>query len=63
MVVAQLEEWSLPALEDPGSNPAINNLKREHLFSVNCIKKTKLKKRGRVWPIFNEKSVNIVKAF
>ena len=45
VVVAQLVERSLLIPEVRGSNPVIGKyLLIEHLFSVNCIKKTKIKK-------------------
>ena len=33
-----------------GSNPVIGKIYIEHLFTVNCIEKIKMKKRGRKWP-------------
>ena len=44
MVVAQLIERSLPIPEVRGSNPVIDKICIEHLFIVNCIEKTKIKK-------------------
>ena len=46
MAVAQLAERPLPILEVGGSNLVIgNNLYIEHLFTVNCIEKTKIKEK------------------
>ena len=45
MVVAQLVERLLPIPEVRNSNPVIGKIYIEHLFSVNCIKKTKIKKK------------------
>ena len=47
VVVAQLAEQSLPTPEDPGSNATIGNFYKEHLFAVNCLGKTKMKKRAQ----------------
>ena len=44
MVVAQLEERLLPIPEVRGSYPVID-FYMEHLFTVNCIVKTKIKKK------------------
>ena len=38
VVGAQLEAGLLPSPEDPGSNPAISNFYKKHIFSVNCWK-------------------------
>ena len=43
--MAQLVERSLPTSEVRGSNPAIGNFYIEHLFTVNCVEKTKIKKK------------------
>ena len=57
VVVAQLVERSLPIPKVHGLNPVISKIYIEHLFTVNCIEKTKIKeKRGREWPIFNKKN-------
>ena len=48
-VVAQLVEWSLPI---HSSNPVFGKIYHQDLFIVNCIKKTKIRKRGREVPIF-----------
>ena len=57
VVVAQLVEWLLPIPEVWGSNSVIvNNL--YWTFTLNCIEKTKIKKRGREWPIFRKKSTS-----
>ena len=43
VAVAQLAERPLPILEVRGSNPVIGkNVYIEHLFTVNCIEKTKI---------------------
>ena len=47
VVVTQLAEQSLPTPEDPGSNATIGNFYKEHLFAVNCLGKTKMKKRAQ----------------
>ena len=44
MVVAQLVERSLPIPEIHGSNPVIAKF-IEHLFTINWIEKTKIKKK------------------
>ena len=41
VVVAQLVEWLLPTLEVQGLNPVIGEL----FVNVNCIEKTKIKKK------------------
>ena len=43
-VVAQLVEWSLPTTEVLGSNSIIGEI-FIHVFTINCIEKTKLKKK------------------
>ena len=46
MVVAQLVERSLPTPEVRGSNPVIGKLLSDIcLFAVNCVEKTKIKKK------------------
>ena len=45
MVVAQLIERSIPTPEVRGSNPVIGKICIEHLFTVNCIEKMKIKKK------------------
>ena len=53
VVVAQSVERSLPTPEVRGSNPVISiHFYMEHLDTVNCIEKTKIKKRGQKLPIF-----------
>ena len=52
VVVAQLVERSLPIPEVRGSNPVIGKKIIEHLFTVNCIEKTKIKKKRGREPIF-----------
>ena len=46
VVVAQLVERSLAILEVRGSNPFNGKIYIEHLFTINCIEKTKIKKKG-----------------
>ena len=55
MVVAQLVEQLLPIPEVRSSNPVIGNKLYWTLFSVNCIEKTKINKRGWEWPIKKRK--------
>ena len=50
VVVAQLVERLLPIPEVRDSNPVIGK-KLNWIFTVNCIETTKIKKRGREWPI------------
>ena len=50
VVVAQLVEWLLSIPEVRGSNPVIGKIIC-WTFTVNCIEKTKINKRGREWPI------------
>ena len=45
MVVAKLKERSLALPDVRGSNPVIRKIYIEHLFPVNCIEKTKIKKK------------------
>ena len=45
VVIAQLVERSLPIPEVHSSNPVIGKIYIEHLFSVNCMEKTKIKKK------------------
>ena len=40
-----MEERSLLIPEVRGSNPVIGKIYNEHLFTVNCIEKTKRKKK------------------
>ena len=54
VVVAQLVERSLPIPEVHSSNPVIGKIYIEHLFTINCIEKTKINKRGREWPTFKK---------
>ena len=51
VVVAQLVERLLTIPEVHGSNLDIGKIYNENLFIVNCIKKTKIRERGREWPI------------
>ena len=46
VIVAQLVEWLLAIPEVRGSNPVIGKIYMEHLFPVNCIEKTKIKKEA-----------------
>ena len=43
--MGELAEWFLPIPEVRGSNPVIGEFLSEHLFTVNCIEKTKIKKK------------------
>ena len=45
LVVAQLVERLLKIPEVRGSNPVIGKIYIEHLFAVNCIENTKIKKK------------------
>ena len=45
VVVAQLVERLLLTPEVCSSNPVIVKISIEHLFTVNCIEKTKVKKK------------------
>ena len=45
VVVAQLVERLPPTLEIRGSNPVIGKTFIKHLFTVNCVEKTKIKKK------------------
>ena len=45
VVVAQLVERSLSIPEVCGSNAVIGNIYIEHLFTINCIEKTKINKK------------------
>ena len=51
-LVAQMAELLIPTLEVGSSNLGISKFVIEHLFNANCIEKTKIKKKGREWPIF-----------
>ena len=42
--MAQLVEWSLPTPEVHGLNPVIDE-QNIHIIIINCIKKTKIKKK------------------
>ena len=66
VVVVQLVERPLPIPDVHGSNLAIvKNLNIEHLFTVNCIEKTKKGTGGREWPILKigPKLANFLKSF
>ena len=57
VVVAELVEQSLLIPEVRSSNLVIRKIYFEHFFSVNCIKKTKIKKKeAGEWPIFKKHS-------
>ena len=45
--MAQLVEQLLPITENRGSNPVIGKFYMKHLYTFNCIEKTKINKRGR----------------
>ena len=45
---SQMAERLLPTPVGPGSNPPLSNEYKEHLLNVEI---TKIKKRGREWPI------------
>ena len=45
VAVAQLVEQSLTIPEVRSSNPVIGKIYIEHWFTVNCIEKTKMKKK------------------
>ena len=54
MVVAQLAERSFPTSEDQDSNKAISIFIMNIYFTLNCIKKTKIKKKEKRcldWPL------------
>ena len=53
VVVAQLVERLIATPEVCGLNPVISEIFIEHLFAVNCIEKTKIK-RSREWPILKK---------
>ena len=60
MVVAQLVERLLPIPQVHGSNPVISKkLYIEHLFTVNYIEKTKMKKSRLEWPILKNKNTHL----
>ena len=59
MVVAQLVEQSLINPEVPGSNPVIVKIYIEHLVTVNCIEKTKRKKRTGMAHFFLKKCLSL----
>ena len=50
--MSQLVERSVPTPEVRASNPVTRKLLNlEHLFTADCIEKTRIKKRGQEWPI------------
>ena len=51
-VVVQLVEWSLLAPKIRGSNPGIGKI----LSTNRKVEKTKIKKKGKEWPIFRRSS-------
>ena len=55
VVMAQLVEQSLLTPDVRGSNPVISKLHIVHLFTVNCIEKTKIKKKEAGNTIFKNK--------
>ena len=57
VVVAQLAEQSILTPEVPGLNSAISNFDKYHLFTLNCLKKAKIKKKGWDWLVFYTKPV------
>ena len=57
MVVAQSVEWSLLTMEILGSNQVISKFLYRTFVSVNCIEKTKKRKRGLEWPISKNHSL------
>ena len=59
--MAQLVEWSLLIPEVRSSNPVIGKIYIEHLFTINCMEKTKINKRGREWPTFLDVCASILK--
>ena len=50
--VTQMVELSLPIPEVHSSNPVIGKFYIEHLFTVNCIERTKVKKKRPGMAIF-----------
>ena len=60
VVVAQLVERSFPIPEVRGSNPVFGkNLYWTFVCCQLCVEKTKIKKRGREWPIFLKVKTNL----
>ena len=58
--VAQLVERSFPIPEVRGSNPVFGkNLYWTFVCCQLCVEKTKIKKRGREWPIFLKVKTNL----
>ena len=55
--MAQLVEQSLAIPEVRGSNPVIGKIYIEHLFPVNCIEKTKIKKKEAGNGLFSIKTI------
>ena len=60
VVVAQLVERSLPIPEVHGLNPVISKIYIEHLFTVNCIEKTKINKNGPAMALFNKEILSLI---
>ena len=52
VLVAQLVERSLPIPEVHSSNPVVGKIQIEHLLTVNCIEKTKIKKKRQGIALF-----------
>ena len=46
VVVGQFVKWSLSIPEVRSSNPVIGKIYIEYLFTLNCIQKTNIKKKG-----------------
>ena len=61
--MAQLVEQSLINPEVPGSNPVIVKIYIEHLVTVNCIEKTKRKKRTGMAHFFKKNVFPFVAPF
>ena len=58
--MVQLVELSVPIPEVRGSNTAIGKISIEHWFTINCIEKTKIKKkRAGIAQFCNSKILNI----
>ena len=51
VVVAHMVEWLLPIPKVCSLTPVIGKIYIDHLFTVNCIEKTKVKKTRPQWPI------------
>ena len=62
VVVAQLVERSLPIPEVHGSNPVLDKICIENLFTVNCIEKTKIRKKETGNGSFCEKNDYVIES-